>query len=459
MLTTALAALLASWAPAVQAADYEAAAREAVETLARLVAADTSNPPGNEAKAVEVAAQMLTKAGIPFEVTEFAPGRRNLTARLTGSGKEPPLLLLAHTDVPGADAQAWTSPPHVLTRSGDYLVGRGVYDMLGMAAVELETILLLAREKTTLRRDVIMAWTGDEQNDGAGLQYLLEHHRDSVAAAFAINEGAGPVLAEDGSVKLVEVQLAEKVYQNFELTARGPGGHASVPLADNAIYRLAAALGRLSSHRFPARLLPVTRAYFAARAALEPPETAAAMRALSVSTGTPPADAVAALAKNPTLDANLRTTCVATLLQAGTRVNTLPESAKASVNCRILPDESAADVLRRLREVVADPAVGIDLAGPPRQAGPSPEDAPAPRAVAKAAAKAWPGVPVVPVMSRSATDSVFLRAAGIPCYGIHPLAVTEADARRAHGSDERVRVKSVREGLEFFHGLLLELVH
>jgi acetylornithine deacetylase/succinyl-diaminopimelate desuccinylase-like protein len=440
-----------------RAADYDAAARSARDLLEALVAADTSNPPGNEARAAALGAERLSAAGIPSERSEFAPGRENLVARLRGDGSAPPLLLLAHTDVVGAAGQAWSSDPHRVVEKEGYLVGRGVEDDLGMAALALEVLVLLQRERTPLRRDVILAWTGDEESGGAGVRWLLDHRPESIQAAFALNEGGMVRLGEDGKPTWVELQTAEKIYQDYVLLARGETGHSSVPLPDNAIYRMAQALVRLSAHRFPARLLPVTRAHFAARAPLEPPERGLAMRALLEAKAGLPAGALALLDADPVLAASLRTTCVATLLSAGTRVNALPAEARANVNCRILPDETPEQVQATLARILADPAIGITSSEEFGFGTPSPLEGPAPAAIAAVAGELWPGIPIVPFMSRGATDSRFLRARGIPAYGIGPIPLTEADARRAHGIDERIPAGGLRTGIEFLHKLVLEL--
>jgi len=230
-----------------------------------------------------------------------------------------------------------------------------------------------------------------------------------------------------------------------------------VPLADNAIYRLSRGLARLADQRFPARLLPVTRAYLAARAPLEPPERGRAMRALAEAKGGYAKDVLAVLDADPVLAASLRTTCVATLVSAGTRVNALPAEARATVNCRILPDETPAQVQATLARVLADPAIEIT---PTEEFGfgtPSPLEGPAPAAIAAVVGQMWPGLPIVPFMSRGATDSRFLRARGIPAYGIGPIPETDADARRAHGVDERIPAWGLRTGVEFLHRLVLEL--
>lgn len=437
--------------------DYDAATASARALLTALVAADTSNPPGNEARAVALGAPRLRDAGIEFETMEFAPGRENLVARLRGDGSARPILLLAHTDVVGTAGQQWTSDPHVVTSADGFLVGRGVGDDLGMAVLALEVLVQLKREGVPLKRDVIVAWTGDEESGGAGVRWLLANRRDAIDAEVALNEGGGLELGDDSRVNLVSLQTAEKVYQDFGLVAHGPTGHSSVPLAENAIYRLARALDRLSRLRFPARVLPVTRAYLAARAAVEPPRIAAAMRAVAATKARPPADAVKLLDADPTLAASLRTTCVATLVNGGTRENALPAAATANVNCRILPDESIAAVQAAIVAAIGDPTVEVR---PTKEFGfgePSPLDGAAPRAIRAIVGEMWPGAPIVPFMSRGATDSRFLRDAGIPSYGISPIAMTEADARRAHGIDERIPEASLRSGFEFLYRVVRAL--
>jgi acetylornithine deacetylase/succinyl-diaminopimelate desuccinylase-like protein len=440
-----------------EAPDYDRSVEDFRRLLAQLVAADTTNPPGNEARAVAIVAAQLDAAKIPHEVTEFAPGRQNLVARLTGDGSEQPLLLLAHLDVVGAEGQPWSSPPHELTERDGFLVGRGVSDDLGMALMELETVLLLARSGEKLHRDVILALTGDEESGGAGVRWLLGHRPESIAAEIALNEGGGVRLDETGRVSFIGLQAAEKTYEDFQISTKGTTGHSSVPLGDNAIYRLARALDRLGHHRFPVRLLPVTREYFKARAAVEAPALAEALRQTAAAKGAIPRSGLATLEANPTLAATLRTTCVATTLAGGTRVNALPAEAQATVNCRILPDETIEQVRAALVRVVDDPAVSIEPLADFGSGPPSRLDGPALAAVRKVTAEIWPSTPIVPLFALGASDSRFLRARGISAYGLNPIALTESDARRAHGVDERIPIASLRPGIEFFYRLVLEL--
>jgi acetylornithine deacetylase/succinyl-diaminopimelate desuccinylase-like protein len=452
-------ALLVGGLPALEAraVDFDGAADSARGLLGELVAADTSNPPGNEARAVAIGAARLDAAGIAHRITQFAPGRENLVARLRGDGSAPPLLLLAHVDVVGAEGQAWSTDPHRMVAADGYLTGRGVADDLGMAAVVLVVLELLKREGVLLARDVIVAWTGDEESGGGGIRWLLEHEPQQIEAAIVINEGGGIRLGEDGTPSRIELQTAEKIYQDFKLVARGTTGHSSVPLPDNAIQQLARRLTRLGDHRFPPRLLPVTRAYFSARAPLESGERRRAMEALVEARGAPPAEALAVLDADPLLAASLRTTCVATMLSGGTRVNALPAEARANINCRILPDRSAESLHAELIEIIDDPGIEVT---PTREFGhgvPSPLDGPGPEAIRALAEAMWPGIPVIPFMSRGATDSRFARAHGMAAYGISPIAIATSDARRAHGIDERIPAASLRPAVEFLYRLVVAL--
>ncbi len=454
-----VSAMLASGAAAAADPDFGRATADMRDLLAKLVAADTTNPPGHEAKAVAIGAAALKAARIPFDTFEFAPGRGNLVARVRGTDRgAKPVLLLAHVDVVGASSQPWTTPPHQVVEKDGYLEARGVGDDLGMASMELEVLRLLAARRPALKRDVVVAWTGDEESGGAGIRWLLAHQRSAIGDPLVvINEGGGIVLGDDGKPKLVALQLAEKEYQDYTLRAKGPTGHSSVPQAGNAIYRLARALSKLEAHPLPNRLLPVTREYLAARAKLEPPPLGPALAALAESKGELPADALAVVERKPELAALLHTTCVATELAGGTRANALPAEATANVNCRILPDESPDDVRRQLAAIIDDDGVEVVPVGEFGRAGASPLDGPGPRAIADVVHRFYPGLPIVPTLSLGATDSRFLRELDIPCYGFRTAPMKEEDARRAHGIDERVPLASEQPGLELMYALVVEL--
>lgn len=440
--------------------DYDVIVRNFRQTLEKMVEANPTNPPGNEARVVAIAKARLDSAKIPYEITEFAPGRQNIVARLKGNGQKKPVLFLAHIDVVGAENQAWTVQPHKLTEKDGYLYGRGVLDDLGSAAIFLETFIALKKSGLVLNRDFILALTGDEESGGAGVRFVLKNKRQSIDAVYAFNEGGGLELEPSGEkVKMLNLQVAEKTYRDYELIAKGTTGHSSVPQSDNAIYKLARALAKLEKSPRPPKLIPVTRAYYEARSKVEMEPVKSAMLTLAKSKGALPKKALAILEKNPVDAANLRTTCVATILSGGTRVNALPSEAKANVNCRIMPDESTEEIGAYLRKVIADPSIEVKEIVEGGTAPASTLDGEAVAAIRKVTESMYPGLPIVPNMSRGATDSRYLRSEGIPSYGIDPIAITQADGTRAHGIDERIAIKSLRPGVEYLHKLILEVNH
>ena len=448
------------------AADLPAQVAEERAILAELVAADTTNPPGNEERAAAVADRWLKKAGVPHQVITFAPHRQVVVARLKGDGSAKPLLLLAHLDVVGADASKWTTPPFKMTEKDGFIWGRGVSDDKGMAAAEIELIMQLHREKAKLKRDVIVALTAGEEVDSIGVRTLIEKHRALIDAEFSLNEGGNIDLRDDGeSVREVGVGAAEKTFQSFEFVARGQPGHSSLPgpSTENAIYRLAGALQRLAAYKFPPRLSAVTRNYLAGRAKVEKGELAAAM---ATAAEAPPSGKIndstlRILEKDPYLNAILHTTCVATMLSAGIKENALPFEAKAIVNCRLLPDETPEQTLETLRKVVADPNVTVEKheSGLPEIGGVpmSPVVGPVPDAIRAAAGEVFGSAPTFTKLGSGASDSKYLRKAGIPSWGVDVAPATDSDSRRAHGHDERIPVRWLAPGYDFFQRVVRKL--
>jgi acetylornithine deacetylase/succinyl-diaminopimelate desuccinylase-like protein len=461
-LAVALAAIAAAL-PGVAAAqlapaEYDQAAREVRQILGELVAADTTNPPGDEGRAVALAAARLQAEGIPFDVHAFAPGRENLVARLRGDGSGPPILLLAHTDVVGTAGQPWSSPPHAVSERDGFLVARGVAEALGMAAAELEVMVLLQRERVPLRSDVVLVWTGDGEAAGEGIRALLERRPELVrSGGIALAEGGGPVLS-GGGVRFVSVAAAEKTVQDFAIRVRGTPGSASRPEGTNAIARLARAIARVDEKPFPPQLQPVTRAYFRARAPIEEGDLAAAMRTLGQAPGAPPADALAVIDRDPALATLLRTTCVPTLVSGGTHASALPADAAVTVSCRILPEDTVNEIALWLSQAISDPAVEVAPAAPGSLGGFSPVEGAFRNALVKAVRRAYgTAAPIVPAMTPSSIECRTMRSRGISCYGVHPFALADADAARVHGADERVPAASVRSGVEFLYALVYEL--
>jgi acetylornithine deacetylase/succinyl-diaminopimelate desuccinylase-like protein len=438
------------------APDFKSAEADFKNLLGEMVAAKTVNPPGNESRLVRVVAERLKKEGIAYEITEFEPGRENIVARLKGNGKKKPMMILAHSDVVGTTDQIWSQPdPHKLVEREGYLYGRGVADDLGMGAATIETLILLKKSGITLDRDVIVALTGGEETSGIGLRYLIEKHPEQIDAEFVINEGGGFYQDFNGKLKMVAVQVGEKVYEDLIVTAKGATGHSSVPVADNAIYKLARALTRLEKHSFPIRLSPIMRSYIRERAAFEKEPLASAMRKLAAVKGDKiPADVLKVIEADVGMSTLVRTTCVATIVKAGSKENALAPIATANVNCRMLPEDDPKDVLRTLAKVMGESDVEIKPTRHSQATPASPIHKEVFGALEKILTTRQLTVPIVPTISKGATDSRYLRQRGIPCYGVSTIALTENDARLMHGVDERIPSASIRPGLEMMYELV-----
>ncbi len=420
-----------------------------------LVEINTTDSSGDCTKAAEAMAARFKAAGFAagdVAVVGPSPKKQNVVARLRGRGAGRPILLIAHLDVVEARPEDWSFDPFVFIERDGYYYGRGTNDIKSGAAVLAADLIRLRQERYTPDRDLIVALTADEEGGTAnGVEWLLQHRKDLVDAEYCLNvDGGGGELRR--GVKIAnELQTGEKVYLSFALETRNKGGHSSLPVKDNAIYHLAEGLSRLAAFEFPVRLNDTTRAFFERMAGAEIGATAADMKAVA---GTPPDAAAAARlsASSPYFNALMRTTCVATRLEAGHADNALPQSARAIVNCRMLPEDSPQDVRAALVRVLADPAIAVTPIGEPRPAPASPLRPDIVRAVERVTAEIWPGVPVLPIMSTGASDGLILRRAGIPVYGVSGL-FDDIDDVRAHGRDERMAVWAFFDGLEFMYRL------
>lgn len=422
--------------------------------LKELVEIDTTHSTGNNTLAAEAMAAHLISAGFPAEDVQVLgpqPNKGNLVARFRGRDmNRKPLLLLAHIDVVEADPADWNLDPFTFVEQDGHYYGRGTLDDKDEAAIHIANLIRLREEGFQPDRDIIVALTADEEGGtDNGVTWLLENHRDLIDAEYALNEGGGGAM-QDGRRISNNVQASEKVYQSFHIAATNPGGHSSLPVRENAIYRLADALVRLRDHDFPVALNEVTRVFFERSATIEDGELADAMRGVLESP--PDADAVALLSQTPFYNSRLRTTCVATMLEGGHAENALPQRAQATVNCRVLPGSDMADVQATLESVIGDAQVEVSTLA---DATPSPASPLTPEvlgSIERITGELWPGVPVVPTMSTGATDGLFLRNAGIPVYGVSGL-FSDIDDNRAHGQDERILIRSYFEGQEFLYRL------
>lgn len=393
---------------------------------------------------------------VQLEIPEEHPSKGNLVVRLHGRGRGRPILFLGHLDVVEARREDWSFDPFELTEDGGWLYGRGVIDMKGQDVAMAVGVMRLKQEGFKPARDLIVAFTADEESggDANGVDWLLKNHRKLVDAGLVVNPDGGEAGVKSGRKLYVAVQTSEKTFVSFGLEAKDKGGHSSRPTADNPIYRLAAALSRLSRYRFPVDLTATTREYFARRSTLEQGQLRSDMAAVGAGTADPAA--IERLSSVVETNIMLRTTCTATLIDGGHAENALPQRARATMQCRVIPSELPETTEAALRTVIADPLVEISTITP---AKPNPESALSPaivKAVEDTARGIWPEVIVLPEMSAGADDSRYSRSLGIPSYGIDAM-FDDLDDGRAHGRDERIGVVAFQQEVEFTYRLMKRL--
>jgi acetylornithine deacetylase/succinyl-diaminopimelate desuccinylase-like protein len=430
------------------------------ELYRELVETNTSHSVGSCTLAAEKMAARLRAAGFPdADLHSFAlaehPKDGGLVAVLPGMDRAAKaILLLAHLDVVEARREDWTRDPFTLIEEGGYFYGRGTFDDKSMAAVWVDTLIRLRKQGFQPKRSIKMALTCGEEAGSAfeGAEYLVKHERALIDAAFALNEFAYGVLDAQGHRVVMEIEAGEKTDQDFHLEVVNPGGHSSRPVKDNAIYHLAAGLTRLGDHDFPAQLNDTTRAYFSRMAGIVGGETGAAMRSLVKDAGDP--KAVTTLSQDPRLNAMLRTTCVATLMDAGHATNALPQRARANVNCRIFPGVAIEDVRQMLARVLADPQITVTTVLPSDPVVlPPPLTAAIMKPIEQVTRQFYPGIEVVPVLQAAGTDAIYLAESGIPTYGLSGMFV-DPDLGNIHGLNERIRVQSLYDGRDFLFSLV-----
>lgn len=444
------------------------AAAQASDPLLRsiyqeLVETNTTASVGDCTLAARAMAARLKAGGFRDEEMQIVvpPGgdrNGNLVARIKGKGGQRPLLLLAHIDVVEARREDWARDPFKLVEEDGVFYARGSADDKSMAAIYVANMLRFKREGLKPARDIVMALTcGEELIPGPfnGVEYLLKHHRGLIDAEIALNEGGSGLLTKDGQPLLHRVQAGEKIFQSFQLEVTNKGGHSSVPEPDNAIYRLAEGLAKLSRFSFPMKLSPVTRAYFEHLAKTESPQVTEEIRAILRDPPDPEAQS-RLWQLSAAYNASVRTTCVATQLEAGHAINALPQRAKANVNCRILPGERVDEVQATLERVVADPKIKITPIGQATEAPMPPMKESLMDAIKAVNEEIWPGVPVLPSLTVGATDGRFLNNSGIWTYGVTGLFYPPGGSN-AHGLNERLPVKSLYDAAEFQYRLVKRL--
>jgi acetylornithine deacetylase/succinyl-diaminopimelate desuccinylase-like protein len=410
-------------------------------------------------RAAEAMAARLRKAG--FRESEIKlvgpqPQHMNLVVHYQGKGVLPPVLFIGHLDVVEALPQDWSMDPFKFMERDGYFYGRGTLDMKCDDASLIANLIRLRQEGFVPDRDIIVALTEDEESgDANGIEWLLNNRRDLINAEYCINPDGGGGDIKNGRETAMSIQTSEKIYLDYSFEVHNKGGHSSLPVRENAIYRLAGALTRLSDYDFPIALNETTRMYFERHAAQESGQTKADMLAMAtVLTDMAAANRLAA--SSPNYNSNMRTTCVATMLNGGHAQNALPQTARANINCRMLPGENPDSVLATLSKVVADSLVTITCTYASIQGPLSPIRKDILETVDLLTASMWPGAIVTPSMSTGASDGRFLRRAGMPVYGVSGMFIDVEDIR-AHGRDERIGVKEFYNGVEFMYRFMKTL--
>jgi acetylornithine deacetylase/succinyl-diaminopimelate desuccinylase-like protein len=451
-LLTALALTL----PAIAQTPQQTLAREIFKQLIEI---NTTNSVGDNTRAAEAMATRFREAGYPesdVHVLAPAPKKGNVVIRLHGTGTTAkPILFIGHLDVVEAKRTDWSFDPFVFLDQGGFFYGRGTQDMKGDVSILVASFIRMKREGFRPSRDLILALTSDEEGGPSnGIEWLVKNHRDLIDAEFCVNSDAGGGDIKNGQRRFMSLAAAEKVFLSFQLEVTNPGGHSSLPKKDNAIYHLADGLSRLEKFDFPVELFDVTRAFFERTAQFSKGQTGDDLKTVVAH----PNDAavVARLSASPLYNALMRTTCVATMLNAGHAENALPQSATAVVNCRLLPMDKPAEVERTLIRVLDDPQIKVTVLTAAHPSEFTPINAQVMAAVTAATAKNFPGMPVIPSMETGATDGIYLRSAGIPCYGVSGIFNDEDDIR-AHGRDERVMVKSFYDAVDFMYDVITNL--
>jgi acetylornithine deacetylase/succinyl-diaminopimelate desuccinylase-like protein len=471
--TSLVAAALSTHSLAAQQPLDPATRQLSHDVFKQLIEINTTDSVGSVTAAAQAMRQRLLDAGFPASDLVLVgpnPRKMNLVARYRGTPGSTlkPILIIGHLDVVEAPQAEWHTNPFQLVERDGYFYGRGTQDMKDNDAILVTDFIRLKRQGFVPSRDFILALTADEEGGKSnGVDWLLTHRPDlvkPVAGMVAINPDAGGIDSEHARPMVMTVEATEKLYGDFEISAKNPGGHSSLPTPDNSIYQLTDALGRLEQYQFPVELNAVTRAYFEKMATLKTGQIAADMRA---ALNTPPdAAAVARLSATPRYNAVLRTTCVATMLSAGQAPNALPQFAESNVNCRILPGHTQEETRQQLIKILANSALTVQYKDDAGNLHPTGTDrlSPAPpplrpdifEPLAKVVAEMYPGLPILPQMEVGASDSVYTIAAGIPSYGISGVAIDTEDDRM-HGRDERLRVASFDRGADFYYRLLQAL--
>ena len=444
--------------------------------LTELIRIDTSNPPGNEGKLAQFLKSKFEPLGFQIDIIAApAPGKAHFIARLKGDGSRKPILLAAHADVVGVEREKWSVDPFAGVVKDGYVMGRGALDFKGGLAVFAEAVMLLARNKIPLARDVIFLSEADEEGGQYNTLWLSQEHWDKIDCEFALNEGGWIIKNADGSVRYVSLSTADKHSASLLLTARGTSTHSSMPRPDNAIFTLSKAMAKIADYDTQPNLIDSTREFFATlEATSKPPMSAYFHNLLHSSDPALVKQADRAISQDPLLHAILHNTIAPVFLNAGFRGNVIPGSADATLNFRLIPGTNIDELISEMKAVIHDPRVevtnaparGMPGANSPTYSAylkmtanmpPSTKDTDLFRALVQQSKAVFPGVPVTTYLFQAGTDAAAWRSRGIPVYGIYPYPISADDLTRMHGNDERVSIESLRQGTELIYKTLLQV--
>jgi len=425
---------------------------ESVSLLQRYLRIETQNPPGNEERAAQFFHELFDAAGIPNTIFEYTPGRANIIARWKGDGSRRPLILLNHVDTVRADSAQWrVSPFSGEIRDGE-IYGRGALDMKSLGVLQAMTLLILARERIPLHRDIIFLGTADEEADDTGSAWMIEHHADLFRdAEYLLTEGGSAVMTASGR-NLYRIGVGEKAPLWIKMTATGPGGHGSVPIPDSAPNRLVRAAARIADWQAPIHLLPAVERYFHTVAPFEENRLTDIAEALK-----DPEFLGSLPGKYSPYNVLLRSTVSVTMLEAGQQYNVIPDIATAKLDCRLLPGEDPQTFLTELRKVVNDDRVRLEIAHEFGPANSSSADSQLFGVIESSVHRQDSSALVAAFLDQGYTESQMYRKLGIAAYGFHPVVLSPEVLATKHGANERVPMKPLRDALPLLFDIVQKI--
>lgn len=445
--------------PSALAAQGAAAVDPTAQLLSEIIRVNTSNPPGRTQALAELLAPRFRAAGFTVEIIPTPDSAKvHFIARLKGDGSRKPLLLAAHSDVVGVEREKWSLDPFAGIIRDGHVYGRGAIDFKGGLAVFAMAALRLAEQKVPLARDVIFLAEADEEGAPMNTSWLAKDHWPSMDAEFALNEGGWVIKNDDGKVRYVSISTADKTVLGITLSAKGTSTHSSMPLADNAIASLGAAIGRIAAYETPVQLTAESRQFFRTLGVTSTGEESRSFRQLVDGTPGEVRAADSVISRDPLLHAIMRNTIAPVLISGGFRTNVIPGSAEATLNLRLIPGTTADSMVALITRLVNDPRVTVKAAGGSGPAGaPSPVATELYQALAREAKVQWPTAEVTPYLFQAGTDAYAWRSRGIPVYGIYPYPITNDELRRMHGNDERVSVEGLKQGTDMIYRTLVSV--